>query len=73
MDLTQGQNLNIFNNDRNILLVSSDDLPQMDIYCGPRIGLSTKYPAYQNRHYRFGINKDKIKKKKSTLVVAQNN
>lgn len=67
-DFTEGENLNIFQNKRNFILVLSDNLPKKDIYYGPRIGLSTKYPEFQYRYYRFVADKNNIKKKKNTLV-----
>ncbi len=39
------------------------------IYKGPRIGLSDKYPEWKNVHYRFLIKKNYIKKGKSDLVA----
>lgn len=67
MDFTNGCNLNIFQNDRDFVLKPFENLPAKEIYVGPRIGLSNKYPSYQNRNYRFVINKDCIKKKKTSL------
>lgn len=43
-------------------------LPTEIMWKGPRIGLSDKYPEWQNVHYRFLIKKDKIKKNKKDLV-----
>lgn len=41
---------------------------QEDIYTGPRIGLSQKYPEWQNVNYRFLVKKNLIKKGKKTLI-----
>lgn len=43
-------------------------LPEEQIYKGPRIGLSNKYPEWKNVHYRFLIKKNYIKKGKTSLV-----
>ena len=42
------------------------DLEQ--IYKGPRIGLSDKYPEWKNVNYRFVIKKQYIKKEKRSLI-----
>lgn len=68
MDFTLGQNLNIFDNDNNFILITDDDLPQKELFYGPRIGLSAKYPEYQNKPYRFVADKLAIKKKRATLI-----
>jgi len=68
MNLTTGSNINIFQNDTNLRLCISTKLNQYQIYAGPRIGLSAKYPTYQFKPYRFAIKKAKLKKKKTTLV-----
>ena len=68
MDLTNGSNLNIFDNDSGFKLCFSNKLIQHQIYAGPRIGLSEKYPLYLNKPYRYAIRKEKLKKKKTTLV-----
>lgn len=38
------------------------------IYCGPRIGLSEKYPDFRNKNYRYATNISRIKKKRKTFV-----
>lgn len=68
MDFTNGENLNIFLNNKNFVLVISNKLSQRKIFAGPRIGLSAKYPTFQNRLYRFVAGENKIKKKKTTLI-----
>jgi len=67
MDLTHGQNLGLFENDVGLTLVPSKSLEARTIYAGPRIGLSAKYPDYQNRSYRFVADKNLVKKQRSTL------
>ena len=68
MTFTKGKSLNIFNNKHNFVLKKSDTLPKYEIFYGPRIGLSATYPNYHLRPYRFVGGKDKIKKKKTSLV-----
>lgn len=68
MDFTNGENLNIFENHHDFLLVPCETLIRHRIYHGPRIGLSDKYPEYQMRKYRFVIYRNRIKKQKSKLV-----
>jgi len=67
MNFTSGNNLNIFKNDKKFILQKTKLLEE-EMYHGPRIGLSAKYPDYQNCNYRFVIHKEKIKKKKTSLV-----
>ena len=67
MDFTTGNNLNIFKNNHKFIL-QKVKLSAQEMYHGPRIGLSTKYPDYQNSNYRFVIHKEKIKKKKTSLI-----
>ena len=68
MDLTNGENLNIFENNKNFILCESNNLSKRKLFAGPRIGLSAKYPEFQNKLYRFVAGENKIKKKKTTLV-----
>lgn len=68
---TKNQNLNIFDNRHDFVLVKKDNLEKRQLFCGPRIGLSAKYPSYQNCNYRFVADKNKIKKKKTTLIKLQ--
>lgn len=44
-------------------------LEKHDIYSGPRIGLSDKYPDYRDKHYRYCTMKDKVKKDKKSLTL----
>jgi hypothetical protein len=44
------------------------ELPRMEMYKGPRIGLSTKYPEYQHKQYRYAIQIASIKKQRKTFV-----
>lgn len=72
MEFTEGKNLDIFKNKRKFILVQTDDLDQEIVSMGPRIGLSEKYPDYQTRNYRFAIYKNRLKKKKTSLVESIN-
>jgi 3-methyladenine DNA glycosylase Mpg len=44
-------------------------LEKYDIYSGPRIGLSNKYPDFKGKPYRYVIQKDSVKKQKKTLEL----
>jgi 3-methyladenine DNA glycosylase Mpg len=46
-------------------------LEKHDVYTGPRIGLSNKYPDFKEKAYRFVIMKDKVKKQKKTLNLVE--
>jgi hypothetical protein len=67
MEFTNGNNLNIFENDHDFILVPTENLEQLPIAIGPRIGLGVKYPEYRLKNYRFVTNKEKIKKNKKSL------
>lgn len=43
------------------------DLDKEDIYTGPRIGLSEKYPDFKDKNYRFCTLLNKIKKQRKTM------
>lgn len=53
---------------KNFYLKRKTNLPEEQIYKGPRIGLSDKYPEWKNVQYRFLIKKKYIKKGKADLV-----
>jgi len=53
---------------KNIYLKRKTSLQKEIIYRGPRIGLSDKYPEWQQINYRFLIKKKLIKKGKSQLI-----
>lgn len=53
---------------KNFYLKRKAHLPEEQIYKGPRIGLSDKYPEWKNVQYRFLIKKKYIKKGKADLV-----
>jgi hypothetical protein len=46
-------------------------LKKYDVYSGPRIGLSKKYPEYKDRSYRYVIMKDGIKKDNNDLNIVE--
>lgn len=71
IDFTNGDNLNMFENDRNFIVVISDELEKRPLRFGPRFGLSKKYPEYQNKNYRYTSHHG-IKKAKSTLILLSN-
>jgi len=54
--------------DEKINLASVDTLAKLDIFKGPRIGLSDKYPYYQNLMYRYATNITKIKKNRKSFI-----
>lgn len=56
---------------KNIYLKRSFSLAEEQIYVGPRIGLSDKYPEWRDVHYRFIIMKNLIKKNKKSLVEIE--
>lgn len=55
-------------NDNKINLSPNNELIKEDIYKGPRIGLSDKYPEYKNLEYRYATNIKKIKKNRKTFI-----
>lgn len=61
--------LNVLDNQKVFVIQDAQkkELSSEDIYSGPRIGLSDKYPDYKSKEYRFVIFRDKIKKMKKTL------
>jgi hypothetical protein len=40
------------------------------IYIGPRVGLSDKYPVYQDKYYRYATNIKQIKKQKKFYILG---
>lgn len=68
IDFTRNKTLGLLKNKHDLVLEQDDDLEPENIYSGPRIGLSNKYPKYQNRNYRFAIFKNRIKKQKTKLT-----
>lgn len=55
----------------NIHLKRVNGLAEEQIFTGPRIGLSDKYPEWKDVPYRFVIKKDYIKKGKKDLKLMQ--
>lgn len=51
-----------------INLITNNDLEKLEIFKGSRIGLSDKYPDYQNLLYRYATNISKIKKNRKTFI-----
>ena len=58
----------IYDESKPVHLRRSSGLQQETIFTGPRIGLSNKWPEFRDRHYRFCIYRDRLKKKKTSLV-----
>ena len=46
----------------NTLKLAKVDLEKAQVYKGPRIGLSDKYPDFRDRNYRYATFIEKIKK-----------
>lgn len=61
--------LDIYDTSNKIYIIDSNDklLNKEQLYCGNRIGLSDKYPKYQNKSYRFAIMIQNIKKQRKSL------
>jgi hypothetical protein len=66
-NFTGGKLLSIYDNEHDFILRKKKDLDQCELYYGPRIGLSNKYPDYQKLNYRYTIFPKMIKKQKSTF------
>lgn len=64
-----GENILSIYDDKRIFLKYNDDLNFKNIYSGPRIGLSDKYPNFKLKNYRYVIYKKKIKKDKKNLIL----
>lgn len=60
--------LDIYDTTHQLYLIDAPSLKHESIYRGPRIGLSDKYPEYQNLNYRYAISIHNIKKKRNTLT-----
>lgn len=60
--------LDIYDTSNKFYVINTNDLKQEKIYKGPRIGLSDKYPDYQNINYRYAIMINKIKKQRKTFI-----
>lgn len=55
-------------NTKNFHIKYRTQLAQEQIYKGPRVGLSDKYPEWKDINYRFLIKKNMIKKNKSNIT-----
>jgi len=60
--------LDIYDITNKFYVIHPQDLEQENIYKGPRIGLSDKYPDYQNISYRYAIMINRIKKQRKTFI-----
>lgn len=63
--------LKIYDKKNNLYLedLEENNLHKEQIYHGPRIGLSNKYPDWQNKHYRYAILIKNIKKQRKAFVA----
>lgn len=61
----------IYNDNEDFRLEHDSNLIHHVISCGPRVGLSDKYPEYKNLPYRFGILTPLLKKQKNWIVCTQ--
>lgn len=68
LSFTENQSLNVLNNKHGLILIEGNPVKLEPISYGPRIGLSNKYPEYQNKKYRFVIGPVKKEKKKLLLL-----
>jgi hypothetical protein len=65
--------LDVYDHKYGLYLVHSDPMDPLNLanhkqlYKGPRIGLSDKYPEFRDRHYRYVITPEHIKKRRNTL------
>ena len=69
-DMTDGEAMSIKRNVWDCILEPTDLFERTDICVGPRIGLSAKYLEYQNRPYRFVLDKNLVKKQKTRLIKS---
>ncbi len=53
------------------LNLSKMKLEELEIYKGPRIGLSDKYPEYKDKLYRYATNIQFIKKQRKTFAKCE--
>jgi 3-methyladenine DNA glycosylase Mpg len=60
--------LDIYDTMYNFYIENHEYKKMEKIYIAPRIGLSNKFPEYQNLNYRYAIKIDKIKKQKKTFT-----
>lgn len=51
--------------------IMDDNMRYEQIFCGPRIGLSDKYPAFRDLKYRYAIKISNIKKQRKTFEKCE--
>ena len=61
------KNLEI-NNNSNPIYLKEVTYNEQDLFCGPRVGLSLKYPEYLVKDYRYTTMVKEMKKYKDTLI-----
>ena len=59
--------LDIYDDSYNFYIMDDDTMKMEQIFNGPRIGLSDKYPEFQNLRYRFATKISNIKKQRKTF------
>lgn len=62
--------LSIFDKKYGLYIEQTNDLKSEEIMCGPRVGLSAKYPDFLNKDYRYAIFSNKIKKQKTWKLLT---
>ena len=62
--------LDIFDTDNIFYLKKDKNYYDEDVFRGPRVGLSLKYPEYLFKEYRFLKQPNKIPKYKNTIVTT---
>ena len=60
--------IDLFANDQELCISFENSQKIEEIWSGPRIGLSDKYPDFKSKNYRYLIFEKKIKKSKKNLV-----
>jgi len=61
-EFTEGELLDVIDNEQYLVIRDSDEFPISDVYCGKRVGLSDKYPEFKDKPYRYAILTKPIKK-----------
>lgn len=60
--------LSIYNKEQQLYIMDSN-LDKNDVFVGPRVGLSDKYPEWKMKDYRYATNIKLIKKQKKFVAV----
>lgn len=70
--LNKPKKLSISDKENELYIEKVNDLKKEDIYAGPRVGLSNKYPDYLSKNYRYAVFIKKIKKQKKFTRIEAN-